>query len=162
MPKATFFAHLVTPQVYASPLCVIHHRLYSLLLGDELKDFSYDASVAGLAYSVTSRTTGLVLKVCHIPFKTTSQKRTFSRTLLVYREQTINHRWWLIFLFHFLSCVPCPQVSGYSHKLPVLLDRVVKRTRSLLDEIAAKHDDPEVRPRTTGSLTSSLALLPPI
>lgn len=50
-------------------------------------------------------------------------------------------------------------MSGYSHKLPVLLDRVVKRTRSLLDEIADKHDDPEVSPRASQPHCSLLRCL---
>lgn len=38
------------------------------------------------------------------------------------------------------------QVSGYSHKLPVLLDRVARRIASYLQELKGKGDeDPEVR-----------------
>lgn len=40
------------------------------------------------------------------------------------------------------------QVSGYSHKLPVLLDRVARRITGYLQELKAKGDsDPEVRKR---------------
>lgn len=38
------------------------------------------------------------------------------------------------------------QVSGYSHKLPVLLDRVARRITSYLQELKGKgNDNPEVR-----------------
>jgi secreted Zn-dependent insulinase-like peptidase len=39
------------------------HRLYNMLLRDELNEYAYDAATAGLAYSVTTRTTGLSVKV---------------------------------------------------------------------------------------------------
>jgi len=42
---------------------VVLHRLYNMLLRDELNEYAYDASTAGLSYSVSTRTTGLSVKV---------------------------------------------------------------------------------------------------
>jgi insulysin len=99
VPKVAFFAHLLTRHVHGSPVSVIMHRLYSMVLRDALNEFLYDASVAGLSYSVSSRTTGLNVKV-----------------------------------------------SGYSHKVSVLLERVMAKVMALLQEYREKGDaDPEVR-----------------
>lgn len=50
-------------QIYSSPPSVVLHRLYNMLLRDELNEFAYEAAMAGLSYSVTTRTTGLSVKV---------------------------------------------------------------------------------------------------
>ena len=59
--------HLSPQQIYASPTSVVLHRLYNMLLRDELNEFAYDASTAGLSYSVSTRTTGLNVQVGHPP-----------------------------------------------------------------------------------------------
>ncbi|KAM3567256.1 hypothetical protein VYU27_010595, partial [Nannochloropsis oceanica] len=62
VPKVYFFAHLLSRQIYSSPTNVVLHRLYNMLLRDELNEYAYDASTAGLSYSVSTRTTGLSVK----------------------------------------------------------------------------------------------------
>ncbi|EKU21330.1 insulysin [Nannochloropsis gaditana CCMP526] len=99
VPKVQFFAHLLSRQIYSSPPSVVLHRLYNMLLRDELNEFAYEAAMAGLSYSVTTRTTGLSVKV-----------------------------------------------SGYSHKLPVLLEKVAGKAKGLLQEIKDKGaNDPEIQ-----------------
>ncbi|EWM30042.1 insulin-degrading enzyme [Nannochloropsis gaditana] len=99
VPKVQFFAHLLSRQIYSSPPSVVLHRLYNMLLRDELNEFAYEAAMAGLSYSVTTRTTGLSVKV-----------------------------------------------SGYSHKLPVLLKKVAGKAKGLLQEIKDKGaNDPEIQ-----------------
>jgi len=65
VPKATLVLHLGCGQDgwYASPWAMSAARLYTKMLKEELKEYAYDARVAGLRWSVTAEPEGLQLLV---------------------------------------------------------------------------------------------------
>ena len=50
VPKVTFNAQILTPNVYRSPRTITAGRLFQKVLNDDLNSFVYDATVAGNAY----------------------------------------------------------------------------------------------------------------
>ena len=50
VPKTTFNAHILTPNVYRSPRSMTACRLFQKVLNDDLNSFVYDATVAGNSY----------------------------------------------------------------------------------------------------------------
>lgn len=63
LPKASVFFDLRFPGVQASPEQAAQLRLYAALLNDQLNEFSYPASLAGLQYSLRSHGRGLSVKI---------------------------------------------------------------------------------------------------
>jgi insulysin len=51
-PKAIGIFRLLTKEVYNSPVSAILSKLYQVSLSDRLKEYTYDASLAGLSYDV--------------------------------------------------------------------------------------------------------------
>ncbi|KAG1675762.1 hypothetical protein FOA52_012418 [Chlamydomonas sp. UWO 241] len=62
-PKAIVMLDFQTPDAYSSPECAVMTRLFASLVEDGLNELAYDASLAGLAYSVTEHRTGFTVAV---------------------------------------------------------------------------------------------------
>ena len=60
-PKANVLVKLVTPLAHQTPSSTVLTSLYARLLDDALSEYSYDADIAGLSYSLTPTATGLSL-----------------------------------------------------------------------------------------------------
>ena len=60
-PKANVLVKLVSPLAHQSPSTTVLTSLYARLLEDALSEYSYDADIAGLSYSLTPTATGLSL-----------------------------------------------------------------------------------------------------
>ncbi|SPO41170.1 related to STE23 - Metalloprotease involved in a-factor processing [Pseudozyma flocculosa] len=63
MPKANLFFTMRNPAINATPLAATKTRMVMDLVNDELTEYSYDASLAGLAYSLDSQDNSIVLSV---------------------------------------------------------------------------------------------------
>eukprot|EP00903_Cladosiphon_okamuranus_P005475 g5460.t1 len=63
VPKSSIAAKLWTPEPYASPMAAVQARMFTKLLKEDLKVWAYDASLAGLRYSLEMTTVGLQLSV---------------------------------------------------------------------------------------------------
>jgi insulysin len=63
VPKAYLNVSLRTPLAYITPRCSIMAQLYCALVQDALNEYSYDAELAGLAYSLSSDALGLEVNV---------------------------------------------------------------------------------------------------
>eukprot|EP01121_Diplochlamys_sp_Union-15-3_P012400 TRINITY_DN3708_c0_g1_i4.p1 TRINITY_DN3708_c0_g1~~TRINITY_DN3708_c0_g1_i4.p1 ORF type:complete len:951 (+),score=168.25 TRINITY_DN3708_c0_g1_i4:43-2895(+) len=62
-PKANLCFDIVTPVTYQSPKNCVAATLFSRLLADSLTEFSYDADLGGLHYSLSATIEGLQLHV---------------------------------------------------------------------------------------------------
>lgn len=62
MPKVEVLVHIISASSYDSPRAAELSELYVLLLNDSLAEYSYQAELAGLHYSVALSTTGF--RVC--------------------------------------------------------------------------------------------------
>jgi len=62
-PKANVYIELVSSAAYQSPRHAVLTNLFTLLLMDELNEFSYDAEIAGLHYGLSNMMTGMRLLV---------------------------------------------------------------------------------------------------
>ena len=60
-PKANVLVKFVSPLAHTSPASTVLTSLYARLLEDALSEYSYDADIAGLSYSLTPTATGLSL-----------------------------------------------------------------------------------------------------
>ncbi|KAI9226187.1 MAG: Metalloenzyme, LuxS/M16 peptidase-like protein, partial [Piptocephalis tieghemiana] len=63
VPKVYVWAWIRTPLAYASPRTSVLTRLYAELVRDALNEYSYDAEVAGLSWSIHTDVDGLVLSL---------------------------------------------------------------------------------------------------
>ncbi|KAJ7634941.1 Metalloenzyme, LuxS/M16 peptidase-like protein [Roridomyces roridus] len=63
IPKAHVKIHLRSPFVYNSARAAVMTRLYSAVVDDALEEFSYDASLGMLHYSISTRPTGLYISM---------------------------------------------------------------------------------------------------
>jgi len=63
VPKITFNAQILTPNVYRSPRTITAGRLFQKVLNDDLNSFVYDATVAGNAYRVSVVPAGFIVSV---------------------------------------------------------------------------------------------------
>lgn len=63
VPRANVIVSLRTPIIYASAENVVKARLFTELVRDALEEYSYDAELAGLQYSVSLDSRGLFLEV---------------------------------------------------------------------------------------------------
>ena len=63
VPKANLFVSCKSPIIYASAENSVKARLYTDLVRDALEEYSYDADLAGLRYSVTLDSRGLLVEV---------------------------------------------------------------------------------------------------
>ncbi|CAM9916972.1 unnamed protein product [Scytosiphon promiscuus] len=63
VPKSSIAVKLWTPEPYVSPLAAMQARIFVKLLKEDLKSWAYDASLAGLRYSLEMSTQGLQLSV---------------------------------------------------------------------------------------------------
>ncbi|CAM9615285.1 unnamed protein product, partial [Hapterophycus canaliculatus] len=63
VPKSSIAVKLWTPEPYASPMAAMQARVFVKLLKEDLKSWAYDASLAGLRYSLEMSTQGLQLSV---------------------------------------------------------------------------------------------------
>lgn len=61
-PKALVICNVTSPTSYASPRLAILTELYIRLVEDKLTEFSYNADLAGLSYSLSPTATGFVLQ----------------------------------------------------------------------------------------------------
>lgn len=60
-PKAVIYLKLVCPEAYSTPENAVLTRLMVKLLSDQLSEISYEAELAGLAYSISNTTSGFLL-----------------------------------------------------------------------------------------------------
>lgn len=88
VPRTHIRAEITSPNPYSSPRSMTLNRLYAKVLRDDLSEYVYDASIAGMSYRVTCIPTGFRVSV-----------------------------------------------SGYSEKLPHLLEVVTSRMLSLIQEM---------------------------
>ena len=63
VPKANVTVSLKNPIIFASPENCVKARLFTDLVRDALKEYSYDAELAGLQYTVSLDTRGLFLEI---------------------------------------------------------------------------------------------------
>ncbi|KAI9136484.1 Metalloenzyme, LuxS/M16 peptidase-like protein [Paraphysoderma sedebokerense] len=63
VPKSFFFFAFRNPLAYATPKLAVQSKVFTELLRDSLTEFSYDAEVAGLSYSLDTQIDGLMLHV---------------------------------------------------------------------------------------------------
>ncbi|KAF9941217.1 Insulinase (Peptidase M16) [Modicella reniformis] len=63
VPKVNMYFQLKSPLSYSSPINNVKAQLYVNLLKDALNEYSYDADLAGLAYSLDTTVEGMVLYV---------------------------------------------------------------------------------------------------
>ncbi|KAF9357740.1 Insulinase (Peptidase M16) [Mortierella sp. NVP85] len=63
VPKVNMYFQLKSPLSYSSPMNNVKTQLYVNLLKDALNEYSYDADLAGLAYSLDTTVEGMVLYV---------------------------------------------------------------------------------------------------
>lgn len=63
VPKANVIVSLINPITYASAENSVKARLFTELVRDALEEYSYDAELAGLQYSVTLDERGLYLQI---------------------------------------------------------------------------------------------------
>ncbi|EON98117.1 putative a-factor-processing enzyme protein [Phaeoacremonium minimum UCRPA7] len=63
VPKANLFVSCKSPIIYASAESSVKARLYTDLVRDALEEYSYDADLAGLQYSVSLDSRGLLVEV---------------------------------------------------------------------------------------------------
>mmetsp|Transcript_6485 Transcript_6485/g.11584 ORF Transcript_6485/g.11584 Transcript_6485/m.11584 type:complete len:998 (-) Transcript_6485:512-3505(-) len=62
-PKTNLYFEFSSPKAYVSPVQAVLTNLFTLLLVDELNEFSYDAEIAGLHYGLSNIMTGMRLIV---------------------------------------------------------------------------------------------------
>jgi len=63
VPKVNMYFQLKSPLAYSSPSNNVKTQLYVSLLKDALNEYSYDADLAGLCYSLDTTVEGMVLSV---------------------------------------------------------------------------------------------------
>ncbi|KZF20164.1 LuxS/MPP-like metallohydrolase [Xylona heveae TC161] len=63
VPKANVFITLRTPLAYTTPECAVKTKLFCELVRDSLAEYSYDAEIAGLEYSLSSNSIGIDIEV---------------------------------------------------------------------------------------------------
>lgn len=61
--RATILVDIITPVAYESPESTVLAKMFARLLQDSLNEFSYDADVAGLGYTLNNSQTGF--QVCY-------------------------------------------------------------------------------------------------
>jgi insulysin len=59
VPKASVTICMRSPMVYITPRCFVIGQLYTALVQDSLSEYSYDADIAGLEYSLANDSLGL-------------------------------------------------------------------------------------------------------
>lgn len=62
-PKVSIYLKMLSPSAYHSPRHYALTELYTLLLQEQLNEFSYPAQMAGLAYSLSASPQGVLLSV---------------------------------------------------------------------------------------------------
>jgi len=87
LPKASVFFNLRFPGVQDSPEQTAKLRLYVALLNDQLNEFSYPASLAGLQYSLRSNGRGISVKISGFSDK---QDALLEKILLVLKAPEFN------------------------------------------------------------------------
>ncbi|KAG0266792.1 Insulinase (Peptidase M16) [Mortierella polycephala] len=63
VPKVNMYFQLKSPLAYSSPSNNVKTQLYVTLLKDSLNEYSYDADLAGLSYSLDTTVEGMVLSI---------------------------------------------------------------------------------------------------
>ncbi|KAI1314496.1 Insulinase (Peptidase M16) [Mortierella claussenii] len=63
VPKVNMYFQLKSPLAYSSPSNNVKTQLYVNLLKDALNEYSYDADLAGLSYSLDTTVEGMILSV---------------------------------------------------------------------------------------------------
>ncbi|KAF8942612.1 Insulinase (Peptidase M16), partial [Haplosporangium bisporale] len=63
VPKVNMYFQLKSPLSYSSPSNNVKTQLYVNLLKDALNEYSYDADLAGLSYSLDTTVEGMILSV---------------------------------------------------------------------------------------------------
>ncbi|KAG0316487.1 Insulinase (Peptidase M16), partial [Dissophora globulifera] len=63
VPKVNIYFQLKSPLAYSSPSSNVKTHLYVNLLKDALNEYSYDADLAGLSYSLDTTVEGMILSV---------------------------------------------------------------------------------------------------
>ena len=62
-PKAMIYMDLATPFAYHSPRSAVYTRLFTAMVEDVLNEYSYEAELAGLHYSLSNTAKGMQLLV---------------------------------------------------------------------------------------------------
>ncbi|KAF9179055.1 Insulinase (Peptidase M16) [Haplosporangium sp. Z 767] len=63
VPKVNMYFQLKSPLAYSSPGNNVRTQLYVTLLKDSLNEYSYDADLAGLSYSLDTTVEGMILSI---------------------------------------------------------------------------------------------------
>lgn len=103
LPKADVSATIIAPVAVSSPRNTVLTNLYNKILDDSLNEYAYFADIAGLEFSLSVKSNGFGV-----------------RSLLFFpKDKDYN------------ICIFQLHVRGYQERLPLLLEKIVKRMLQL-------------------------------
>ena len=127
VPKTFIRFQITSPNAYRNPRTMTYCRLFQKILNDDLNSYVYEASMAGCNYRYLF-TIMLFIIFC----------------LLLY-IQIGSHIFSANEMLSSVDCLPNGfrvTVSGFSEKLPILLENLTKRMMTLLDEMKDDSEKP--------------------